>query len=312
MTRLSAANAVSVVDLPNEAVKDGVIMHSIGLRLAQLRRERHLTQKELAAVVGVDQSTLSNWEVGVLPIADKWLARLSAAVKVSESYLRGSRASFTPAPLGLHGAMRRRLCGQFELPLYDVRGHLDQMLALGSVAYECYTRARDLHAPDVLDRVIESFPRDAVHELLAYFQMLAHGMQLRRTTLSHLGCPLPAIDGPMTWRNALDCGRDVLVLEGTHVLFVGVPQVWIPLPRSNRSCRPDLLVLYVRGSRKMWVDVEFDGSHHTDYAQVDIERAGLLGLPRMGYANLRIRQAALVDLILDDLETALQRKRRVA
>ena len=60
---------------------------AIGEKIAQARREKRLTQEELADRLGVSRQAVSKWESGAaLPETDK-LARLSGLLGVSCDYL---------------------------------------------------------------------------------------------------------------------------------------------------------------------------------------------------------------------------------
>ena len=285
-------------------------MANFGGHLRQLRKERGLTQSQVAAMAGVTQGTVSNWEVGCLEMSGSHAEAMAGALRVPVSYLRERRCDEVAAPLKLTGVVRRRLPPALELPRYPVKGGLDQMLALGPVAVEAYERARQKHGLDVIAAVVDRFPRDTATELLGHFQLLAEGAVLRRTTLSSLNFPLVSIDGPLTFQNAHGAVREVLVLERSDAFLIGIPQVWVPLPRSNRSCRADLFVIYSRGSRSMLADVEYDGTQHSDFAQLDAERAALLGVPRLGYPNARVRQPGFIGTLVDDLRHHLKRTRK--
>ena len=66
---------------------------TIGEKIAQARREKRLTQEELADRLGVSRQAVSKWESGAaLPETDK-LARLSGLLGVSCDYLLCDDAS---------------------------------------------------------------------------------------------------------------------------------------------------------------------------------------------------------------------------
>lgn len=281
-------------------------MPSVGDRLRQLRQELGLTQEALAAVVAASRGALSNWEHGVQPVPERYFAVLAQSLQVTEPYLRGGATAYVPPPIPM-GRRLRYVPRPPELPPYEVKGSLEQMLSLCPAARQLCERTREIHPREMLRTVEIHWYRDAVHELLAAFHLMVLGASLRRGTLSQAGCPLLVIDHVKTWRNAGGSERDALVLERRGELLIAWPQVWLPLPRTNRCCRVDLLVLYARGSRTIWLDVEFDGSHHVDYFQSDVERAAALGLPRLGYANATVRQEGLGERILEDARFALER-----
>lgn len=64
-------------------------MVEFGVRLRKLRKEKNLTQKQLAALIGVQNSIISFYEMGDrLPSPDV-IIKLSAVLHVSSDYLLG-------------------------------------------------------------------------------------------------------------------------------------------------------------------------------------------------------------------------------
>ena len=67
--------------------------YEIGKRIRKYREDRKLSQKDLADMIGVSNSSISNWEKGInRPDADM-LADLCRALKVSPSELLDVRLS---------------------------------------------------------------------------------------------------------------------------------------------------------------------------------------------------------------------------
>jgi len=64
-------------------------MIDFGKRLKQLRTEKRLTQKQLAAMIGVQHSVISFYEVGDRIPSVEVIIRLTAALHVSSDYLLG-------------------------------------------------------------------------------------------------------------------------------------------------------------------------------------------------------------------------------
>ena len=82
---------------------------TIGQRLARLRRERGLTQVELAARIGVVQPALSDYERGALRLHGQLIVKLANALAVSSEELLGLSK---PAQ---NGAIKnRRLLRRFQ------------------------------------------------------------------------------------------------------------------------------------------------------------------------------------------------------
>ena len=69
---------------------------TVGQRLARLRKEQGLTQAELAERIGINQTSVSDYETSRLRLSDEMLARVALALKVSADTL-----------LGLKGGARR-------------------------------------------------------------------------------------------------------------------------------------------------------------------------------------------------------------
>lgn len=68
------------------------------LRIRDLREDRDLSQKELAALLDVHQTTYSDYELGNLNIPISALHTLSDFYGVSVDYLLGRTAVKTPYP----------------------------------------------------------------------------------------------------------------------------------------------------------------------------------------------------------------------
>lgn len=64
-------------------------MVEFGERLRELRKQKNLTQKQLAAMIGVKNSIISFYEVGDRIPSPEVIVKLSAALQVSADYLLG-------------------------------------------------------------------------------------------------------------------------------------------------------------------------------------------------------------------------------
>lgn len=58
-------------------------------RLHDMREDRDLAQKEIAAILGIDQRVYSNYEIGKREIPVHLLIKLAEYYKVSTDYLLG-------------------------------------------------------------------------------------------------------------------------------------------------------------------------------------------------------------------------------
>jgi transcriptional regulator with XRE-family HTH domain len=61
----------------------------IGKRLALFRKARALTQCELAQIIGISQSTLTDYERDKLRLHDSLIVKISQALKISADELLG-------------------------------------------------------------------------------------------------------------------------------------------------------------------------------------------------------------------------------
>lgn len=68
------------------------------LRIRDLREDRDLSQKELAALLDVHQTTYSDYELGNLNVPVSALHKLADFYNVSVDYLLGRTAVKTPYP----------------------------------------------------------------------------------------------------------------------------------------------------------------------------------------------------------------------
>ena len=62
----------------------------IGQFIAKMRKEKGLLQRELAAIIGVDRTTVNKWEKGILLPSTKCLIKLSIFFECSvDELLKG-------------------------------------------------------------------------------------------------------------------------------------------------------------------------------------------------------------------------------
>lgn len=95
-------------------------------RIRRIRKSRKLTQVELAAKVGVDQSTLSGIENGAMPSADNLLRLADALVYPPEYLMRGVMPSTWP----FQRISLERLSSLSPDDLSYVEGFIESALAL--------------------------------------------------------------------------------------------------------------------------------------------------------------------------------------
>jgi transcriptional regulator with XRE-family HTH domain len=66
-----------------------LLVNKIGAKIAQIRTEKGLTQKELADKLGIQRSLISDYEQGRIRIYDGMIARIAIALNVSTDELLG-------------------------------------------------------------------------------------------------------------------------------------------------------------------------------------------------------------------------------
>ena len=92
---------------------------TVGQRLARLRKERSLTQVELADAIGLTQGLISDYERGVLRLNADLLARFALALDVSADELLGLKAAKARTPAPQSRRLLRRLLLFEKLPKRD-------------------------------------------------------------------------------------------------------------------------------------------------------------------------------------------------
>ena len=68
---------------------------TIGQHLAKLRKEKALTQIELAELVGISQSALTDYERGKLRLHDKLILKIAEVLKITTDELLGKKNNKT-------------------------------------------------------------------------------------------------------------------------------------------------------------------------------------------------------------------------
>lgn len=76
-------------------------MVDFGRKLRELRKQKNLTQKQLAALIGVKNSIISFYEVGDRIPSPEIIIKLSAALNVTSDYLLGIQKNETIDVSGL-------------------------------------------------------------------------------------------------------------------------------------------------------------------------------------------------------------------
>ena len=96
---------------------------TLGQRLARLRKERGLTQVELAEKIGVNQAIITDYERGKMRMFDEMIVRFSLALNVSTDEILGKvkdrKNSYKPSL-----KITKRLAKIDELPISQQRALL--------------------------------------------------------------------------------------------------------------------------------------------------------------------------------------------
>ncbi len=91
---------------------------AIGARLAQLRKERGITQVDLASALGVSQPVISEYESGSIPLRAEQLLVLARLLRVSADVLLGLKAQPSISS-SADSRLARRLRDAMRLPRRD-------------------------------------------------------------------------------------------------------------------------------------------------------------------------------------------------
>lgn len=101
------------------AKSDGITTAQAGQRLALLRKEKGITQKELAERLGVTQSMISDYENGVMRLHSELIAQLTTILGVSSDDLLGLKPETQNAGAVKNRRLARRLQGIEKLSKRD-------------------------------------------------------------------------------------------------------------------------------------------------------------------------------------------------
>ncbi len=104
------------------ALADPASAAIIGARLARLRKERGVTQAELARLLGVSQPMISDYERGALRLHGELILELTAILDVSADELLGRHPDAPPERdhnRARNRRLMRRLQGVDQLPRRD-------------------------------------------------------------------------------------------------------------------------------------------------------------------------------------------------
>ena len=98
-------------------LKDEAFCKAMGLRIAAARKEQKLTQVQLAALLGVAQQTIANYENGNIRVPIDLLPNLAAAINITlDELLMGQTAPKTPGKRGPTSHLQQQLAAIAALP----------------------------------------------------------------------------------------------------------------------------------------------------------------------------------------------------
>lgn len=115
------------------AAKNEAFFKQMGARIAQARKERGLTQEQLAEQLGVSQQALAHYEVGRIGVASAMLPRFAELLDLSfDELLVGQPQARSPGKRGPASRLQQQLDAITRLPKSRQRvvsEVLDAMLA---------------------------------------------------------------------------------------------------------------------------------------------------------------------------------------
>ena len=99
------------------AIKHEAFFKEMGARIAQARKERGLTQQQLADALGVSQQTLAHYEVGRVGVAAAMLPRLVELLDLSfDEILTGQHTIRIPGKRGPASRLEQQIDAVTQLP----------------------------------------------------------------------------------------------------------------------------------------------------------------------------------------------------
>lgn len=115
------------------AAKNEAFFKQMGARIAQARKERGLTQEQLAEQLGVSQQALAHYEVGRIGVASAMLPRFAELLDLSfDELLVGQPSIRIPGKRGPASRLEQQIARVSQLPKASqkaVMQVLDAMIA---------------------------------------------------------------------------------------------------------------------------------------------------------------------------------------
>ena len=245
--------------------------------MVRQRRERKLSQRQLAAEVGCSQPYLAQVETGVRPISKRIAEKLEVVFGVkpgryTQAVFRRGRpprgaearqalrqisraAGMAPRalePVGPPRFPRADRVSGLENPLWPMAPHLGAEAARQVTQLEAQRPADEYYW-----RQMNGVPYASWTEKLFQVIVGLTGAELTGVSPGSLGCELPSADG-WTGRDSRQRAYPAFVMQQDDMAVAMFPQRCVG---TAHGCRwPDTLVVAARGGRRITAVVELDGA----------------------------------------------------
>ncbi|HXE73130.1 MAG TPA: helix-turn-helix transcriptional regulator [Candidatus Nitrosotenuis sp.] len=283
------------------------IPHSLSLLLRTLRRERGLSQRDLARLTGISAAKLCRFEKGERSPGRQELEELCEALDLSfERVVRGTL--WEPPRRGRPArAVEKRVERVFASEeFYALAGQRDFARRLAACRQQFPRRCAELekvidHRSDLgkVQRFLADLPCGSGCECLLVLQLVALGAVPARLSPLRLGFPDPRLRDPVSRAYVGHRLFPALVLELKGLLAVFFPQV--PVRTERFPCELDFLVAVHDGRASVWLNLEVDGPGHD--GSRDLPRAEQLGLPTCRLSQAELTHPELPRILERDLRT---------
>lgn len=284
-----------------------------GKKLAWLRRQRHLSQRDLAKVTGISKGRIGNIERGQRQPSEREVDALAKALDVSPSGL--VRNTDWPGDQDKdwlsEGTRLVRSWFPRRRPVVNENCRFDWFFALACERYPELTDrltkqllARDDWEPMV--RFLLRLPCGSDLEALFYFAAAAIGARQFVLSLGELAFTSVPIRRGKLAAGALESRYAGLALEWSpDIRLVLVPQVPV---KGKIPYRVDFLLAIVLKGKAQWAFAEIDGGAHD--GRFDDERTDEIGIPVLRLGESQVVTGDLSDTLLWAIESALDESGR--
>jgi transcriptional regulator with XRE-family HTH domain len=102
----------------------------IGERIVKIRKEKGLTQKELAAKLGIKRTLMADYEIGRIRIYSEMVARIALVLNVTSDEILGLKPLKNIAPFSLKIVRRLKKISELSPKLQkDALHHIDLLIS---------------------------------------------------------------------------------------------------------------------------------------------------------------------------------------